>query len=369
MWIESIECKNFRNYRNVSVKFDPGVNFLYGDNAQGKTNLLEAISICSTSRSYRSSRDKDLICFEEDEAHIRLKLQKREQAHRIDFHIHKNGTKGVAIDGFPIRKASELFGLLNLVLFSPEDLFIVRNGPNERRRFMDRELCQISAVYMKNLSDYNKVLNHRNKLLKDISVNEVLKSTLDVWDEQLLRYGKQIIRTRSRFLKDMTQIMRPVHAKLTGNTEDIRIKYEPSIYEEEFENQLFLSRERDLVLQQTTVGPHRDDFSILVNGINIRKYGSQGQVRSAALSLKLSEIRMIEKSVGELPVLLLDDVFSELDSHRQEYLLHEIKKTQTILTGTGLDDLIKDNIVIDRLFYVKDGTVSLQGFLKEGCEE
>ena len=369
MWIESIECKNFRNYQNVSVFFDPGVNFLYGDNAQGKTNLLEAVSICSTSRSYRSSKDKELIRFGEAEAHIRLVLRKREQLHKIDFHIRKNSSKGVAIDGFPIRKASELFGLLNLVFFSPEDLFIVRNGPNERRRFIDRELCQISALYMSSLSNYNKVLNQRNKLLKTISANEALKSTLDVWDAQLLRYGKKVIQERTAFLKEMTQVMRPVHAKLTGNTEDILLKYEPSIYEDEFEDQLFLARERDVILQQTTVGPHRDDFSILVNGVNLRKYGSQGQVRSAALSLKLSEIKMIEKNVGEKPVLLLDDVFSELDSKRQQYLLGEIKNTQTIMTGTGLDDLIKENIKIDRLYYVKNGTVCLNGFLKEGCEE
>ncbi len=358
MWIESLECKDFRNYPTVSVFFDPGVNFLYGDNAQGKTNLLEAIYLCATSRSHKGCKDRELIRFDASEAHIRLVMKKKEVSHKIDFHLRRNGTKGVAINGFPIRRASELFGFLNVVLFSPEDLFIVKNGPAERRRFIDRELCQISALYMKYLSDYNRVLNQRNKLLKDISDNEQLKSTLDVWDEQLVFHGKNIIRERTKFLSEMTEIIQPVHSQLTGKAEDILLKYEPNIYEKEFGNQLFLSRGRDLILQQTNVGPHRDDFSILINDVNIRRFGSQGQQRSAALSLKLSEIRMLQKATGELPVLLLDDVFSELDSHRQEYLLSEIQNTQTILTGTGLDDLIRDNIKIDRLFFVKSGTIT-----------
>ncbi len=358
MWIESLECKNFRNYKNLSVHFDSGVNFLYGDNAQGKTNILEAVYIASTSKSHKSIKDRELILFGENESHIRVVLKKKDVSHKIDFHIRKNNTKGVAINGFPIKKASELYGFLNVVLFSPEDLFIVKNGPSDRRRFIDRELCQINHIYLKNLSDYNRVLNQRNKLLKDISANELLKSTLDVWDEQLLNYGKKIIADRTQFLKNLTEIMKVIHGRLTGDAEDIVLKYEPSAYESEFENQILMSRERDLVLGQTTVGPHRDDFSIMVNGINIRKFGSQGQQRSAALSLKLSEIKMIEQETNDKPVLLLDDVFSELDSHRQEYLLSEINSTQTILTGTGLDDLVKENIKIDRLFEVKNGNVT-----------
>ncbi len=358
MWIESLECKNFRNYKNASVDFAPGVNFLYGDNAQGKTNLLEAVYLCSTSKSHKGSKDRELIFFGEKEAHVRLTLQKKGVAHKIDLHIRTSKGKGVAINGFPIRKASELYGFLNVVVFSPEDLFIVKNGPSDRRRFIDRELCQISGLYMKTLSDYNKVLNQRNKLLKELPGKESLKDTLDVWDEQLVFYGKKVIKDRNRFLAEMTDTMKPLHSQLTGGKEKISLKYEPSVLETDFAEQLLVARERDCILQQTSVGPHRDDFSILVNDVNIRQFGSQGQQRSAALSLKLSEISMIKKVTGEMPVLLLDDVFSELDSHRQEYLLSEIKDTQTILTGTGLDDLITQNIKIDRLFYVKEGTVS-----------
>ena len=358
MWIESLECKNFRNYKNLSIKFDPGVNFLYGDNAQGKTNILEAVYLCSTSRSYKGSKDRELIYFGESEAHLRLTVKKKYISHKIDLHIRKNSTKGVAIDGFPIRKASELLGYLKIVLFSPEDLLIVKNGPSDRRRFIDRELCQINAVYMKNLANYNKILNQRNKLLKDISFNKKLKDTLDVWDEQLIETGKKIISDRKEFLYKMTGIMKPIHQKITGNHEDILLKYEPNCDEEKFSDQLFLNRDRDLALAQTSCGPHRDDFSIMSNDIDLRKFGSQGQQRSAALSLKLSEIQMIKKETNETPVLLLDDVFSELDIHRQEYLLSEIKETQNMLTGTGLDDLIRKNIKINRLFYVSEGHVS-----------
>ncbi len=360
MWIESLECKNFRNYKNLEVYFDKGLNFLYGDNAQGKTNIIEAIYICSASRSHKGSKDKELICFGEDEAHIRLKLNKKYVTHKIDFHLRKNNTKGIAINGFPIKKASELFGLLNVVVFSPEDLFIVKNGPSERRKFIDRELCRVSPLYLKNLTEYMRVLNQRNKLLKDIIANPGLISTLDVWDEQFVSYGIKLIRERRNFLKNITSIMQPIHSNISGSSEEIILKYEPSINENEFAEGVFLARQRDMGLMQTTIGPHRDDFSILVNDVNIRKFGSQGQQRSAALSLKLSEIQMIKGASGDDPVLLLDDVFSELDSHRQEFLLSEIKKTQTILTGTGLDDLVRENIKIDKLFYIKSGTVSLE---------
>ena len=166
MWIKTLECRNFRNYETLSIEFDPGVNFLYGDNAQGKTNILEAIYICSVTRSHRGSKDQELIRFQEEEAHRRANIMKSDDAHRIDIHYKKDHRKGAAVDGFPIRKASELLGILNVVLFAPEDLTIVKSGPSERRKFIDRELCQVDTIYLKNLSRYNKVLENRNKLLK-----------------------------------------------------------------------------------------------------------------------------------------------------------------------------------------------------------
>ncbi len=356
MWVEFLECKNFRNYKNLSLKFDPRVNFFYGDNAQGKTNIIEALYLCSTSRSYKGAKDKELIFFGENEAHLRVFIRKKNISHKIDMHIRKNRSKGVAIDGFPIRKASELLGYLKIVLFSPEDLFIVKNGPSDRRRFIDRELCQIDPVYMNNIARYNRIINQRNKLLKDINKKRALEDTLDVWDEQLIDAGRKIICDRRKFLGMTTDLIGPIHKKLTGNKEEIILRYEPNV-EEDFHKRLKEDREKDILYSQTNCGPHRDDFSIISNGIDLRRFGSQGQQRSAALSLKLSEIKMIKAMTKETPVLLLDDVFSELDIHRQEQLLSEINDIQNIMTGTGLDDFIKENIKIDRLFFVKEGIV------------
>ncbi len=360
MWIESIDLKNFRNYKTASVSFDPGINFLYGSNAQGKTNILEAIYICATSRSHKGSKDKDIIRFESDESHIRMVLNKRNISHQIDFHLKKDKAKGIAINGFPIKKASELLGFINVVFFSPEDLYIIKSGPSERRRFIDRELSQLNKIYIKNIADYNKILMNRNRLLKDIKNNKSLISTLDVWDEQLINYGIKIIKEREKFLEKMTAVVRPLHKTLTGNKEEINLIYDKNTDEEKFADKIKSSRERDIATEQTSYGPQRDDFSIMINGINARNFGSQGQQKSAAISLKMAEIQMIKLITHEKPVLLLDDVFSELDNLRQEYLISQIKDTQTILTGTGVDDMIKNNIKIDRLFEVEEGIINFK---------
>ena len=193
MYIESLELKNYRNYEYLCIDFSSGTNILYGDNAQGKTNVLEAVYLCSTTKSHRGSKDKDVIRFEQDESHIRMMVNKDGISHKIDMHLKKNKSKGIAIDGIPIKKASQLFGIVNLVFFSPEDLNIIKNGPSERRRFLDLELCQLSKIYLQDLADHNKILNQRNKLLKDISFSPGLADTLDIWDMQLCSYGKKII--------------------------------------------------------------------------------------------------------------------------------------------------------------------------------
>ena len=331
MYIESLELKNFRNYEELSIVLDPGTNILYGDNAQGKTNVLEAVYLCGTTKSHRGSKDKEMIRFEQDESHIRMMVKKDGVSHKIDMHLKKNKSKGIAIDGIPIRKAAELFGIVNLVAFSPEDLNIIKNGPSERRRFMDLELCQLNKVYLQELTSYNKVLNQRNKLLKDIGFQPGLTETLDVWDMQLVSYGKKIISLRRQFMEELG--------------------------EKVFEEKLQSAREKDLRFRVTSVGPHRDDFCVQTNGIDIRKYGSQGQQRTAALSLKMSEIYLVEKVTKDHPVLLLDDVLSELDSSRQNYLLQSIHNIQTVITCTGLDELIENNFSIDRVFRVTEGKI------------
>ena len=357
MHIESIQLKNFRNYEFLEMEFDKGTNILYGDNAQGKTNILEAICLCGTSRSHRGSKDKEIIKFQEDESHIRMSVRKNELSYRIDMHLKKNGAKGVAINGLPIKKARELLGIVNLVCFSPEDLNIIKNGPSERRRFMDMELCQLDMVYLTNLASYNHIVNQRNKLLKDIHFNYDLKNTLDVWDSQLVNYGKKIIGKRQEFIQELNEIIAEIHKNLTGGQEEIKVIYEPDVKEENFQEQLKNTRERDLKLKMSGTGPHRDDLCVLANGIDIRKYGSQGQQRTAALSLKLSEIYLVKKRIQDTPVLLLDDVLSELDRNRQNYLLDSIHDIQTVITCTGLDDFINHQFMINRVFHVIKGEV------------
>ena len=357
MIIKSIELKNFRNYEELNLNLDGGTNILYGDNAQGKTNILESIYVSGTTKSHKGSRDKEMIRFGENEAHIRTMVEKNQMSYQIDMHLKKNRSKGIAINGVPIRKASELFGVLNMVFFSPEDLNIIKNGPSERRRFLDSEICQLDKIYLSDLTKYNKVLNQRNKLLKDIGFQPGLTETLDVWDMQLVSYGKKIISLRKRFMEELGEIIRQIHSNLTGQKEEIRLLYEPDVEEEVFEEKLQSAREKDLRFRVTSVGPHRDDFCVQTNGIDIRKYGSQGQQRTAALSLKMSEIYLVEKVTKDHPVLLLDDVLSELDNNRQNYLLQSIHNIQTVITCTGLDELIENNFSIDRVFRVTEGKI------------
>jgi len=358
MYIESIQLKNFRNYESLELEFDQGTNILYGDNAQGKTNILESIYLCGTSKSHRGSKDKEMIRFEQEESHIRLFVCKNEMQYKIDMHLKKNKPKGVAINGIPIRKAKELLGVINVVFFSPEDLNIIKNGPAERRRFTDMELCQLDTIYVSDLSGYNHVLNQRNKLLKDISTNEKLKETIDIWDEQLVQYGIKVIRKRREFIDELNEIASDIHRNLTGGLEEIEISYEPDAAEGSLAEKVFINRERDLKLKTSCTGPHRDDFCVMINGIDIRKYGSQGQQRTAALSLKLPEIYLVKKKIHDEPVLLLDDVLSELDSSRQNYLLNSIHDIQTVITCTGLDEFVSHQFEINKVFHVIKGTVS-----------
>ena len=290
MIIKSLELLDYRNYENLQMDFDPGTNILYGNNAQGKTNILESIYVCATTKSHRGSRDKEMIRFGQDDAHIRMFIEKRGIEHKIDIHLKKNKTKGVAIDGLPIRKSSELMGMVNVVFFSPEDLTIIKNGPSERRHFIDMELCQLNKVYLYDISNYNKVVNQRNNLLKQSSYEASLKDTLDVWDMQLIRYGKKIIQQREKFIEQLNELIHPIHKKLSGGKENLELRYEPNVTDEDFEEQLFLHRDGDMKLRSTTVGPHRDDMGFYIDGINVRRFGSQGQQRTAALSLKLAEI-------------------------------------------------------------------------------
>lgn len=357
MIIKSIELKNFRNYNSLNMKLDDKTNILYGDNAQGKTNILEAIYLSGTTKSHKGSKDKELIKFQEEEAHIRCNVEKSGMNYRIDMHLRKNKSKGIAINGMPIKKASELFGILNIIFFSPEDLDIIKRGPSERRRFVDLELCQLDKIYLNNLTNYNKILNQRNKLLKDIYFQPELEDTLSIWDMQLTAYAKEIIERRKEFIDELSKIAASVHEKLSGGREELLVKYEPNVTAKDMEKKLQEAVERDKKQKMTSVGPHRDDLCFLANGVDIRKFGSQGQQRTAALSLKLAEIELVRRRIKDMPVLLLDDVLSELDSNRQNYLLNTIGDLQTVITCTGLDEFIQNRFEINKIYKIVSGSI------------
>ena len=358
MIIKRLELADYRNYELLDLQFDKGTNILYGDNAQGKTNILEAIYVSATTKSHKGSKDSEIVNFDKEEAHIRTYLEKEGVETRVDMHLRKAKSKGIAIDGQKIKKAADLLGLCNVVFFSPEDLNIIKNGPSERRRFVDMELCQLDNFYLYNLNHYNKIVNQRNTLLKDLYFNPGLKDTLSIWDSQLVSFGSKIIERRKVFVDQLNEIIYEIHKKLSGGKEEIYISYEPDVLIESFETKLKISQEKDIKLKQTTVGPHRDDFSFMNGNIDIRKFGSQGQQRTAALSLKLSEIELVKKIAKDTPILLLDDVLSELDSNRQNYLLNSIGDIQTIITCTGLEEFVNNRFEVNKIYKVSNGTVT-----------
>jgi DNA replication and repair protein RecF len=357
MIVQSLELKNYRNYQDIKMDFHPGTNLLYGDNAQGKTNALESIYLCATSKSHKGAKDKEIIRFGEEEAHIKLMVEKRGVPNRIDIHLKKNKTKGVAVNGSPIRKVTELFGILNVVFFAPEDLNIIKNSPAERRRFLDLELCQLDKIYAHNLVNYNKVVVQRNKLLKEMDGRAGWYETLDVWDEQMTSYGGPLIARRRAFVRELAGIVQEIHYSLSGGREQIEICYASNVSEEDFKKVLAKERGRDLKMRASLTGPHRDDIRFLINGVDVRHFGSQGQQRTAALSLKLAEIEIVKQRVKDSPILLLDDVLSELDGSRQNQLLQRISHIQTIMTGTGLDDFVEHCFHIDKTFHIENGNV------------
>ena len=360
MKIKSLKLKDFRNYNLLQLDFDDSTNIFYGNNAQGKTNILEAVYLSGTTKSHRGTKDRDMIRFGENESHIETVVEKRGMSYKIDMHLKKNSPKGIAIDKLPIRKAGELFGIINIVFFSPEDLNIIKNGPSERRRFIDLELSQLDKIYLNNLSNYNRIINQRNHLLKDLREagrQENLIQTLDIWDMQLVQYGNEIIKKRKEFIEKINEIISYTHKKLTGGKENIELVYEPGSGSLSLEDALKKNREKDMRFKNTSVGPHRDDICFMTKDLDIRRFGSQGQQRTAALSLKLAEIELVKSVIHDTPVLLLDDVLSELDKHRQNYLLDSIHDIQTLITCTGMDEFINHRFSINKVFHVFNGQV------------
>lgn len=357
MYIETVSVKNFRNLDTMSIELNKSVNIFYGKNAQGKTNIIEAVYMCATGRSHRTHSDKDMIMFGMDSAMVQTFINKDNYKDRVNIHLKKNAKKGIAVNNLPIKSLSELFGILHIVIFSPEDLELVKKGPSERRRFIDMELCQLSKIYCYNLQQYWKILKQRNNLLKQVQKNSSLRDTIFVWDSQLVDFGRKLIKEREKFTVRIDELTKDIHLKLTGGAEKMKIEYKPSVSADEFEEKLNKNIEKDIYFGSTSYGPHKDDLSFFINDTNVREFGSQGQQRCTAVSLKLAEIKLIEDEKGSEPVLLLDDVFSELDKNRQKYLIECISDIQTIITCTGIEDSLRELSEKAAIYMVENGKV------------
>ena len=333
MKIKSIQLKNFRNHLNTAVTLSGGINVLVGKNAQGKTNLLEAIYLTCVGRGWRARQDKELVNFDKETAYIKTKVEKRFGNIDIEIQLSTTKKKSAKINKVPISKVSELLGTINCVFFSPDELRLIKEAPADRRRFMDIDISQIDKNYFYALLKYNKILAQRNALLKNVprGTNEDIKRSLDIWDAQLVEAGNIIVQRRLRFIEDIKKHLSPIHAKLSGTREEIVIEYE---HHSDLEAKLKESREKDLARGFTSVGPHRDDILITISGKDVRKFASQGQQRSAALSLKLCQLEIFKEATNEAPVVLFDDVFSELDEIRQNNLLTLLEGSQAVLTAT-----------------------------------
>lgn len=357
MIIESLEGKDFRNYERLSLTFGNQVNIFYGDNAQGKTNILEALYLMGTTKSHRGSKDSEMLRFGETEAHLRMKFLKNKVSHQTDMHLRKSRGKGIAVDGTVIRRSADIIGVANMIFFSPEDLSLVKNAPGERRRFLDMELCQLDKIYLHAYSSYKKVLQQRNSIFKQAYYRKDLLDTLDIWDEKLLEYGTQIILKRREFIEELKETARKMHYQLSGGREELEVIYQPSVSAGEFGERLAAARERDFAGCQTSIGPHKDDMILKISGQELRRFGSQGQQRTAAIALKLSEIELVKHKINDNPVLLLDDVLSELDRSRQAHILENINGIQTFVTCTGLEEFIEQRLETDYVYQVVSGTV------------
>ena len=346
MQVKTLKLKNFRNYEQAVVEPDAGVTVFTGQNAQGKTNLIEALHLCCLGRSHRTPRDEELIRWGSDAAIVRAQTAQHDGTHEVTILLSKTQKKkkNVRIGARQAARIGELFGHVCGVLFAPEDLQIIKSGPAERRRFLDMELSQLRPAYFYALQKAVRALNQRNALLKEIAKQPALLPTLDMWDEQLAVCGGEIVRNRREAVASLSRFAQEAHASLTGGRETLQVCYMSQAAEAENPAETLLQRLRaarnvDLRRMSTSVGVHRDDLLITIDGREARTFGSQGQQRSAVLSLKLAELELATQERGEAPILMLDDVMSELDPGRRRQLIERIDRVQTFVTCTDLSDL------------------------------
>lgn len=366
MYIEKLALRNYRNYSQLDLNLHPNMNIFMGQNAQGKTNILESIYYLSLGKSHRSNKDSEIIAWDKEDAFIQGKVISKSQEKTIEIGLSKKQKKKIKVNGVLLRKKGDLLGKLNTILFSPEDLKLIKEGPNERRNFMDREISHLKPRYYYALIEYNKVLQQRNYLLKKIRSNSSFEETLPIWDEQLVEIGSKIVQTRMYFLKKINGISKKIHTEITDGLENIELFYQSTLLSNSkdikntdniFYKKLKNSHNIDIQRGTTTIGPHRDDIKININKIDVRSFGSQGQQRTAALSLKLSVFELIYSETGEYPIFLLDDVMSELDEKRQQKLLSTLKHVQSFITCTEPSFLKQINSSQRNIYRVKNGQI------------
>ncbi|MBO2944465.1 DNA replication/repair protein RecF [Paenibacillus sp. F411] len=370
MFVKNIRLQHYRNYEHLHLDSFGDVNLIIGQNAQGKTNLVEALFVLALSKSHRTSKDKELIAFDQSHAHMAAEVEKKYGSLKLELSLSTQGKKA-RINGLEQRKLSDFIGTLNVVMFAPEDLEIVKGTPGIRRRFLDMEIGQVTPSYLFHLQQYQKVLLQRNNLLKSLWGKDASQQgMLDIWNAQLVEHGVKIVKKRKQFIKKLQKWAESIHQGITNGLEELQLLYLPSFSntEEEDEAVLFeafmikLSQVKDQEIRRgmTLAGPHRDDLAFYINGKEVQTYGSQGQQRTTALSLKLAEIELIQEEIGEYPVLLLDDVLSELDPYRQTQLIETFQsKVQTFITATGVESLNADKLKDARIYTVHSGQVDL----------
>ena len=352
MWIKKIKISNFRNYKNAEINLNKKINIFYGENAQGKTNIIEAVYLGSIGKSFRTNKEKEMIKFGEENSNVEIDFEKSDREGNVFINI--GAKKSVFVNKIKIKKLSELLGNINVVIFTPDDINILRGIPENRRKFLNVMISQLRPKYMHVYSLYKKTLDERNSYLKNIENQKY--DLLEIYDEKLAEYGYEIYKYRNEFINKLKNKIKNIHNNITNNKENIEIEYISNCEnKEEFLKLLKERKKLDIIKGYTTKGVHRDDFKIYINELPVDIYGSQGQNRTAVLSLKLSELQVIYDEIGENPILLLDDFMSELDEFRRTSFLENIKDTQVIITCTDKLELQENEFEI---FNVKNGEIN-----------
>lgn len=353
MYIQRMELKNFRNYSQQEIKLEKGINLFYGDNAQGKTNILEAVFLCSVGKSFRAKKEKELINLEKKEAQIEVEYEKLDRTGKIQIQL--NEKKNIYINGIKQQKMSDLIGTINVVMFSPDDIEILKSGPANRRKFLNIMISQLKPKYIYLLNLYNKTLEERNHYLRLMKCGQSNPHLLEIWDEKLAEYSENVYKYRAEFIQKIKSKIEKIHMNITNEKEEIKIKYISDCQKkEEFLEELKKSLHTDIQKGYTTKGIHRDDFYVYINKKQVNVYGSQGQNRTVILSLKLAELEVIREEIGEEPILLLDDFMSELDQKRRRKMIESIQDRQVLITCTEKFEIENKP---KKIFFIKEGKI------------